>query len=274
MGEYGRRKGNDFEQSIAAVLTYLGFKIVLELDQVKCVNQSHRDHPEKEEEHSIDLLAQHDNKMPRPGKSFDGLTFFDCTAREKFPENQFRKVSQTLECLRESEAFGGIKGAIVATSSRMTPQLQQELEKFPNIMCWDIGYLSLYGALASLLIQARRWKNPIKAYTRLNDHTVLCLRQPVYTFPHQTFEGDLVCEHEPRLGQDALRAALQQIKSVVPRYCTTYLRVHSLNGFTPDLPRVLKTITRESRSRLRDFVILPEDLFDYTRPWFADSPIK
>jgi hypothetical protein len=268
-GEYGHRKGTAFEQSISAMLTYLGFKIVRELTSIDCCNDKHKAHESENREHSVDFLAQHMGNSPSPFCCFDGLTFFDCTASENLSEAQFTKASETLDCLRKTKECSGVKGAIVVTSRALTPPLKREMMRFKDMLCWDISRLNLYGAMAEVQNMSKRWKSNTKTDVRADISGITIVRRGSFTWPFQFYEGDIFHEGEQPLNRDSLKRLLLPISSMTRFNSVTYLRVHSLNGFTSDLPRLLGGVIKESSTRLRTIVIRPDDLYDYTRPWFA-----
>ncbi len=263
-GEYGHRKGNAFEQSISAMLTYLGFKITRELIQIKCVNPVHQ-----QQEHSVDFLAEHVGKLPRPFHSFGGLTFLDCTASENLSEAQFTKASQTLECLRKTSAFSDAKGAIVVTSRALTPALKQEMSNHKDLLCWDVSRLNLYGTMAEVHNSSKRWQFKTKTSVQADISTVAIVIRGTWTVPTQYYEGNIFYEGEEPLNRDSLKDILTPLSSMTRLSSVAFVRVHSLNGFTSDIPRVLNSVIKDSSKRLHRIVIRPDDLYDYTRPWFA-----
>jgi hypothetical protein len=268
MSEWGRRKGTDFEQSIAAMLTYLGFKIVAENISIKCLDPS--DH--KTTEHSIDFLAEHDASVPRLFKSYDGLTFFDCTSREEVTETQFMKASQTLKCLRRTDPYAGMSGSIVVTARRMTPQLREDLNKHSDIMCWDLDHVSLYGALARAYVLSTERKCYAEIGTGGSSLITAVLYKRNIPPPPEVFYGDLFYESDARMNRDELQRAISTVHKVASRWSTTYLTVHSLSGFTSDIPNVVDAVAKKCSSRFRKIEIPRRKLFDYTRPWFPAFP--
>lgn len=260
MGEWGRRKGTDFEQSIAAMLTYLGFKILAENISIKCVDQGHH----TPGEHPVDFLAQHIGPLPRPYGSFDGLTFFDCTSSEKIPEDDFKKISETLECLRKTPPYTETKGAIFVVTKKMTPPLRENLGNYQGILAWDLDRLSLYGRLAELY--------PLRKRCRYHsgESMIYVLYEPVRdVLPRPTFAFLFYDEDGTRLNRDTLRNALGVVRNMAFSWSSTSVRVHSLSGYTSDIPMVLDETAKEFSSWFRRVRIPHDELFDYTRPWFA-----
>jgi len=265
MGEWGHRKGTDFERSIGTMLTCLGFEIVEESISIKCSDGPNH----KCDDHSIDLLAKHVGPAPRPFRSYEGVTFFDCTSAEEVYETAFLKASRTLECLRKTDGFADTNGAIVVTARRMTPTLRDALVKYPEIKCWDLDHVSLYGAMATVSRLSKKPKYVCEIDAQERSSATLLLYRPVYTFPHQTFFGHLFYESDARMNRDRLRKALLLVRRIASRYSTTSLTVHSLSGFTLDIPIVLSETAKECSSLAQGIDISESQLFDYTRPWFA-----
>jgi hypothetical protein len=270
-GELGHKKGNAFEQSISAMLTYLGFKIIKEFFQIPCVDSAHKS-SSPEPEHSVDYLAEYSqdtSSSPRPFCSFDGPTFIDCTSAENLPETHFDRVAETLECLRKSKDFSGVRGAIIATSRALTPPLRNKLNKYPDLRCWDMPRLTLYGTLAEVLNSAKRQKSRTRIDASEQDFTTRILRTYAIPSPMEYYEADVFYEGELLLNKDGLREMLRQVRLLTRFSSTAFTRVHSLNGFTSDIPRVLESVRKSCSSRFHTIAIRPDDLYDYTRPWFA-----
>jgi hypothetical protein len=243
------------------MLTCLGFKIVSENTWVKCGNPDH-----KTSEHPIDLLAQHVGPFPRPCESYDGPTLFDLRAREKIPEDELHRISQTLECLRKANSYADARGAVFVTSKGMTPKLAMDLKNYSEIKCWDLNRLSLYGRLAELF--------PYRARCRYHSEdtvTIVLYHPNPYDLPPYYVTAELFYEEENRLNRDGLERGLIALHKMAPWGSIADVRVRSLSGFTSDLPLVLKTVVKECSSWFRRIEITPEKLFDYTRPWFTTA---
>lgn len=258
-GEYGHRKGTDFEQSIAAMVSHLGFRIKGENTFVKCVDPTHR-----LSEHGIDLLAEHVGPVPRPHESYEGLTFFDLTSSEKISKQDFLQTQNTVECLRKDSRHARTKGAVFVTRAKLTPPLIEELRSFPEVKCWDGDRLSLYGRLAELFPRHRRCR-----YHSENSATFVLYDPTSDPSPPKHVFAELLYEGETRLDQDTLRSALLRFGKMAPFLTTTiHVNVRSLPGFTKDVLITLEDIVRECSSWHRKVSLTRDELFDYTRPWF------
>jgi len=259
-GEYGHRKGTDFEQSTKVMLTYLGYKIQAESTSVKCLDPNHR-----LSEHSIDVLAEHVGPVPRPHESHDGLTFFDMTSSEKISRESFLRTSKTLQCLRKDSRYARTKGAVFVTRAKLTPPISEEMRSIPGIKCWDGDRLSLYGRLAELFPHHRQCR-----YHSENGVTIV-LYDPSRgdPLPPKHVFAELFYEGEARLNQDTLKSALLRINKMT-RFPTTtiHVNVRSLQGFTKDVMITVEEAVRECSSWSRKIDITREELFDYTCPWF------
>jgi hypothetical protein len=260
-GEWGHRKGSDFEQSFKTMLACLGFKIICENVGVQCGNPDH-----KTPEHSIDVLAQHIGPFPRPCESYDGLTLFDLRAREKVPEEELNRVSRTLECLRKTNSYADARGAVFVTCRGMTPKLAGDLKNYSEIKCWDINRLSLYGRMAELFPYRARCK-----YHSENKMRIILHHPNPYDAPPYYVTAELFYEEENRLNLDNLKRGLVALRKIMPWGSIADVRVRSLSGFTSDLPLVLTTVAKDCSSWFRRVRIAPGRLFDYTRPWFATA---
>jgi len=255
-GEWGHRKGSDFEQSFKTMLTCLGFMIISENTGVKCRNPDH-----KTQDHAIDVLAEHIGPFPRPCESYDGPTFFDLRAREKVPDEELNRVSQTLGCLRKTNGYANTKGAIFVTCRGMTPKLEGDLKNYSEITCWDINRLSLYGRMAELFPYRTRRK-----YHSENKMRIILHHPDPYGPPPHYVTAELFYEEENRLNRDDLKRGLVALHKMMPWGSIADAGVRSLSGFTSDLPLVLTTVAKECSSWFRRIWIGPEKLFDYTRP--------
>jgi hypothetical protein len=265
-GEEGHRKCTAFEQSVEAMPTRLGFEIVDQGFSVKCFDPS----VHQCNSHSVDILAKHVGPSPRLLKSFDGLTFFDCTSSQDISDTRFAKASKTLECLRKTDSYRETKGSIVVIARKTPPALRESLRSYSEIMCWDLDRISLYGTLAT--VNGLRGKK--KYYSELDDvgHRsviIVAWRPFQMPIPMQFYYAYLFYESDARLNRDNLRHALLNIKKMTWPCSMTNVAVRSLSGFTSDIPRVLDDVADSCSSLFRKIVIEYTDVYDHTRPWLA-----
>jgi hypothetical protein len=255
-GEEGHRKGLDFERSTAAMLTCLGFKIVAENIRVECLDPSnHTKNP-----HEIDLLIQHVGPLPRPFTSHDGLTYLDCTTAENLSADYFQELSEAVDCLRKDSRYTDTKGAIFATDRRLTSTVKDSARR-SGMICWDLDRLSLYGSLAELF--------PLRGHTHFHPEgsTIFAVYEPITYVPRQIYAG-LYSESDERFNRDCLADALLCLRKLLPLVSITDVSVHSLSGFTSDVPMILDDLGKECGSRVKRIKLSPERLYDHTRPWF------
>jgi hypothetical protein len=218
------------------MLIYLGYKIMAENTVIECTSPSEL----KTGEHSIDFFCEHLGPMPRPVESLDGLTYVDCKAKEDLQDSYFGKISETLSCIKKTRPYSRVKGALVITTARLTPTTRKRIALNSEVVCWDLTRLGLYGTLATVQLLGQRRKHSVRTKVYPESHMTVVLREPPpITLPHKTFEGDLFYDSEERLNRDGLRNALIAIRSTATWWSTIFARIHSLNGYTSDVAKVL-----------------------------------
>jgi hypothetical protein len=143
----------------------------------------------------------------------------------------------------------------------MTPNTREDLKNYPEIKCWDINRLSLYGRMAELFPYRGRCK-----YYSENKMRIVLHHPDPYGPPPYYVTAELFFEEDDRLNRDDLKRGLVALRKIMPWGSIADVRVRSLSGVTSDLPLVVTTLAKECSSWSRRILASPQKLFDYTRP--------
>jgi hypothetical protein len=272
MGEEARRSGLDFERSIAAMLTQLGYQIVLENQSLGCQTPTHQKHS-----HGIDFLAKPvKSELSRPIASPSGLTAFSCK-HATISEDEIKDIQDTLECLKSYSQYRGVVGAVLVTSSWVQRELQEKFSKSKEMYLWDQAKCHLYGNLARYysrieLSGRSRSRNKVWPIPDLDTIVTLTLSQRHigYMTLFNYYELGIFYEGNSRFNLDFLEGILDGLRksNVLPHFSLNRIIIHTTRGFTADFPVKMDVSVVKFVSRTIGLICYTSDLYDHSNPWF------
>jgi hypothetical protein len=272
MGEEARRSGTDFERSIAAMLTQLGYQIELENQSVPCQVQTHAKRP-----HGIDFLARPINPdLGRPIASPNGLTVFSCK-HDLIGDSDIRDLEESFECLKCHPKYHDVSGAILVTSSWVQRHLQEKFSEKKEVYLWDQAKCHLYGNLAryySRMELSGRNRSGKKVWSMPDFHTTVTVFLSQTGIGYMTlfnyYELGIFYEGNFRLNLDVLEGILDGIRksNVLPRFSLNRIIIHTTKGFTADFPTKMDASVMKFVSRTIGLICYTSDLYDHSNPWF------
>lgn len=271
MGEYGRRSGTDFERSISGMLACLGYRIVLENESIRCDKQKHA-----KKTHGIDFLAMPpDSGLCKPVNAPNGLTLFSCK-HAPVGDTDLSDILGTAECLRLSDKYKDLGGAVLVTAGWVQPDSYGKVEETEGLYLWDQTRCHLYGNLARnymrLNIADRSSADRIFPIGNLEtmvtrgfvERGVGCYG----LFNH--YEIGIFYEGTQRFNLDLLRDILQELRKehIIGNLHLDRLIIHTTRGFTADFPLKLGDILKTNAGRLIGIRCSLSDLYDHSNAWF------
>lgn len=272
MGEEARRTGLDFERSIAAMLTQLGYEIVLENESLQCQVQAHT-----KRSHGIDFLAKPTNpELSRPLASPNGLTVFSCK-HAQIGDSDIRDLDEAFECVKLHSKYQDISGAVLVTSAWVQRELQEKFSRSKGMYLWDQPKCHLYGNLARYYARIQgnvgtRSRNRIYAIPRANTIVTLTLTQTQvgYLSLFDYNELGIFYDGNARFNVSNLEEILAELRKarIVPRFTLNRIIIHTTKGVTADFPAKIDETVSKFIGRTVGLACLTADLYDHSNPWF------